>query len=463
LDILNFRIFLKCCFLFSIVLTLGACGDKTLEEHQRDELERHLAELLQVEGRYTGLVRSRSDNSIMGALALDIRVETRSNGSPGTGRAEGQATLVTSVEFVDYQKISISSSDGYFDARSKHFQTNISIARSGSGPEDLSIGGRLDGSKLSGSMGVTGYTAFRGLFDLIKGGQDPEILVRGKLPQEDTVEDGLVYSRSFKGQTTFRNNRITPLQLIVSQQSLSSGEDFMNKFVPVKSVEFTLNYGNGLSIIHTDARWDQRTGHLTGQWSPSGSGPDPRRITSECRQTGQAANMRWQCTHSSSSVGQVASTVAVDMRDPQEFDTDSFTEQGRPVRANFVGNAVYGRNASQSTQAAMVVTLPAESRDSQILQEFFPNREKAVYAALQLFTEASADFTLSFPAATTVWDSATGLLNGTMEKTTSNDRVIFSLQCQDFHLDRTSQTFRCEYISSRLLHPFLIDFRPSER
>ncbi len=448
--------------IFVGLLSLTGCGDKTLEDHQREELERTLAELRQVEGRYTGLVRSRSDKSVTGALALDIRVETRSNvPTNGGGRAGGRAALITAVEYVDFQKISISSDDSYFDVRSKQFQTNISIARSSGGSEDLSIGGKLEGERLKGSIGVTGFGAFGGEFELVRGGQDPENLIVGKLPQDDESNEGLVYSKTFKGQTRFKNNRITPAQVVVTQQSLSAGEDFMNKFVPVKSVNFTLNFGNGLSMVHAGSRWDQRTGILTGQWmSSTPGGAEAPRVSSECRSSGQGADLRWSCTHISSMLGQVATTIAVDPRDRREFTEDSFSERGSPIRAGFAGRALYDRGGSKQTQASLVVTLPPDTRGTQILEEFFPVREKAVFATLQLFANTSSDITVSFPATSTAWDRETGLLNGTTEIVGGSERTILSLECQGFFLDRTSQSFRCEYLSSRLFYPFVIDFRP---
>jgi len=451
--------FSKLFLLLLVLAALGACGDRSLDEFQRSELERELAEKRQVAGRYTGLVYSKRDKSLMGAMSLDIRVETRSQS--GAAESGGRAVLVTVVEFVDQDIITIDSDNGYFDLSSKQFQTNITLAQSPQVSEDLSIGGRLEGDYLNGSIAVIGYAPYGGSFKLQKNGPDPATLISGRLPQEDERNDGLGFSQVFKGRTIFRDNRISPVQLVISQQSSSSAEDFLNKFVPVKSVQLSISFGDGALITHLGSRWDQRTRLLTGSWTSEagGRGSAAFRVNTECRQSGSAASLRWNCVHASSSLGQVASTLAVDLRSEEEFETDSFSQSSEPVRVSFDGTATFDKDGSRTTRVGLVVTQPAETRATQIFEAFFPVREKNVHANLQIFSDRESSIPIFFNAASTIWDRESGQLNGVAEVSSGAEKTNLQLRCQGFFLDRTSRDFACEYMSSRLLYPFDMRFK----
>lgn len=52
------------------LLAVGCGKDKTVEEYQREKLRENLALYEVVAGSYTGVVTSREDNAVVGAVEL---------------------------------------------------------------------------------------------------------------------------------------------------------------------------------------------------------------------------------------------------------------------------------------------------------------------------------------------------------------------------------------------------------
>jgi hypothetical protein len=102
-----------------LLVLLSACAkDKSVDDYQRDKLQKNLALYESVAGSYSGIVTSQESGDVMGAMELSLRAEVTPVDSKDGDTSVATPILVGSVRFLDQNIISLSAPNGYYDPTS---------------------------------------------------------------------------------------------------------------------------------------------------------------------------------------------------------------------------------------------------------------------------------------------------------------------------------------------------------
>lgn len=432
------------------LLSAACAKDKTVAEYQREKLQENLALYQSVVGSYTGMVVSKEDGRTLGALEVELRADTIVDQSPGGESALGTPVLVSNIRFLNENVVSLSASSSFYDPGSGAYSAQIDVPRGqGGATEQVTVNGVLSGGTLTGEIATTNHPEAGGRFTLDRGGKPLTSLAKLKTPQELEDAKGSRQVSTFSGTTTFAGGAKRAVYIVVLQPLNGSAEDFLDLISPVKTVEVNFNYSQTLQILFPGALLDSRQGLLTGRTTINVDG-QTQQMTLECRI--ESGDRRATCKHLTSASGVTATTVAAKDLTPASAPKDNPSER-QSITKTFTGRGVM---AGQARQMKLTVTLPSRGRMTDLVEQFFPNTEKYVNAAI----EFAPDVTMSFMGIK--WDSVNGLLDGSFTGQGGGDTFATYIQCHDFYFTETTGPFSCTYWTSR--SPAIpIQFRPPYR
>jgi hypothetical protein len=232
-----------------------------------------------VAGSYTGLVTSKEDGSVQGALQLDLRADTLPNDPKDGDTGTGSPILVTSVRFLDERPAVFTSTTTFYDPETNSYNTQVSVELSDivgdnkkTKTETVSITGSLVPGHLSGEIATLSYPQSGGRFELVRSGEPIESLIRkerARRPRRPRIDN-----MSFVG-----TGRMSPDQqprtvdLSVNRDNQTGMRDFFDIFAPdsEKALNATINFHEP-SINFIDAIWDSGNGTLEGSTPIGGHG-----------------------------------------------------------------------------------------------------------------------------------------------------------------------------------------------
>ncbi|RYZ95887.1 MAG: hypothetical protein EOP11_24240, partial [Proteobacteria bacterium] len=342
-----------------LALALVGCGkDKNLEEYQRDKLQQNLGLYKSVEGTYSGIVRSKTDNRVIGAMQISLTAQTRNKPSNDGQLSIGSPVLVGNVQFLDQDIINVVAPDGFYDPNTGLYNSQIEITRtaggatngggssgggSGGNPpnngggynntpvapgqgaerELIVLTGRLGNGNLVGDMQTQNYPEYGGRFELVRNGGTVRDLLRQARPGDRRREDSDVEKvTSYSGTTRFTDlngsgdARPRPVRVTLTRQTYNTAEDILDLISPVRVVQASINYSDSLRLLFPKAIFDTRQGYLTAQTLLTLNG-QLNQMTINCREQDDKS---LYCTHLTSAGGEAAITeVTLDKgrsRDP---------------------------------------------------------------------------------------------------------------------------------------------------
>ncbi len=374
------------CILMA-VLGSGCAKDRTLDDFKREQTQKDLGKLQTVDGEYGGQVLSASDHSVLGDLKFVLSAKTQVSTAPGVLKADEQPVLVGTLTFTNQQTLVAVAKDSYYDPTTGKFQANIPIQRASGKTDQLTLSGNIQGDSFNGTIEAIGQSDFGGTFSLTRGAATQAgALTSQKTPQSAEAIDAAISLRqkSFIGTTEFKTGETLPVSFVVLDPKLSSEEEFLSLFYPVKSVEVNLNYGDSIVISHASAQWDKRVGTLTGQAVLLRDG-EKVNILLECRQGQSVTDITktdpaWTCQHVSGALGWVATTKVV-----AAINNETAPNSGLDLASRdetFVGQLNFTNGESRS--ADFRILYPRKDQQSTLAELFFPNANQAVSASFTL-------------------------------------------------------------------------------
>jgi hypothetical protein len=408
--------------LASLTLSLGCAKDKSLDDFKREKVEQELAKLQPAAGTYRGVVYSKTDRSVLGTLQMTLTAQTQVSSGMNGSKADEKPVLAGQLEFQGDRKMATVVKDSYYDPETKRYQANVPIGKGdGAGSaEQLTLAGHIEKGVFEGTIEAFGYADFGGTFTLSKDGEIPA-QVAGLIQQSQEAGSESYTLKTFLGNTRFFSGTAKPLKLIVLEPRQSSEEDLLSVFVPVKTVQVTLNYGQSLQVLHSNARWDRRTGVLTGQ-SSLHRGSSSVALSLDCRQQittqGEAG---WTCQHFTNALGLVATTEVTQVRNSSEDPVDSTNQDA--MSESYLGTLTFN-GQEQARGAVFTVLYPLKSRALQLAELFSPESSDPVTANLR-FSD-----TYSVPISNAVLDYKSGHLTGSYELAGDNGRNQIGLDCK---------------------------------
>jgi hypothetical protein len=460
-------------------LAVGCGKDKNVEDYQREKLRQNLGLYQSVAGTYTGIVRSKLDGSVLGAMALELRADTRSTPSNDGQLSIGSPILVGNVRFLDRDIINMAAPDGFYDPGTGLYHADINIPRSslggGSGggnnpprdggspgngggqgnpgmnvpaAETITLGGTLSSGGLVGEVESRNYPEYGGRFELVRNGQSIQDLLAAARPGRNPRQEDARRATSWRGNTTFLTDTVVkPVNIVAVRPTYNTAEDFLDLVSPIRVIDMSLNYSQSLHLLYSKAIWDVRQGYITGTALIIVQGQS-QLLTTTCRQSGDA---NLNCTHLTTGRGVTATTAATiaygDVKDPPDG-----PENRQSTSKTFIGKGEFAPKDFRKMK--LVVTYPARSRLEDLLELFFPISEKLVQASIIFSENTSASFL------GVKWDTLSGLLDGSRDSSTpGGGSYVAQIQCHDFYFTKTNRPFSCIYFTNRSA-TITIDFKP---
>lgn len=453
-----------------ILAALAGCGkDVSMEEYQRQKLQENLGQMEALRGTYSGILRSKVDNRVLGALSLTLTPSTRPQDSKDGQNPVGSPVLIGNLKFLDRSEIDLSAPNGYYDKDTGLYSAEIEVPRSaggsgsapsptapgtpgqggtgGSGKELVMITGQLNANVFNGEVHLQNYPGDGGRVELVRNGGDLRALLDaarpgGRSPEEEDRDR----ANSYVGMTTFNDAAATskPVRLILTSRTYGTAEDFLDVVSPVRYVDLDVNYSHEIQIPFRKIYYDTRRGYITGT-AAYGNGNQTAQMSITCRRQDED---QLTCVHITSSIGEAATSRVKLARGRVEDPKDSVKDR-KAVTKTFTGRGYF--TPGDYRKMYLKVVYPARSLRDELWELFFPITERVVQATIIFSDSVSASF------ARAKWDTRNGYLDGNYEGSGSG-RYIAQMQCYDFFFTESTSDFSCTYQSDRS-SPIVINFK----
>jgi hypothetical protein len=374
-------------------------------------------------------------------------------------KAEGQPVLTARVIFQDLERrIALTSQDSFFEPESGRFEIDLQLSRASGRMERVILGGVLSQGTLSGTLEAAGNFEDRAEFVLKRDEQTPLDELASKVSPKpwSPVPGNLI-----DGVTEFSDGQSTPARLVVLEPEVGPEEDFLNRFAPIRVVQFSVSYGDAFRLVHENALWDLRTRRLVGR-----SRLQELEVSSECSSPLLAGSAgEWTCVHEVAGFGKTAVS-----RFPV---SDAIDDGSRRAGFHYQRQGEIELPGRVSNRVSLQVTRPARTRAEELAELFIPTPERQLTVSLQFGPQGAPPEEL----VTVVFDGArTDLRARTLDATAqlraigagSGSIIEVRLQCSDFVLPAFSgpgtpvappaAVMNCSYTSTQLPGPLRLRF-----
>lgn len=445
----------------------GCVADHSFEEWKRGKLSEELSKLDPIRGTFRGVLKTSQDGEDLGALELSFSPQIKVVPGGASERADGRPVLNARLRFEDRDtRLAASVSDSYFDSDTGRFQLTLLITRAGGRSEELTLGGILNRDQIAGEMRIAGSPTAAGTFSLSRSASSGSL---SEIAQKLTTKPWFSAPSSARnGITRFSSGQIRNSRIVILEPETTPEESFLNRFAPVRVVQFTLNYGDSVKLVNDAAVWDERTRKLTGRallGAAGNGGPSTAlEVLTECTSTDSSDPLgSWSCTHEVPGVGRTATSEfsSGQTTDDEPSDVRASTEWSRS------GSILTSANRTSSVW--MKLQRPARTRAEDISSQFNPTSEKLLTLTLQFGLPESTEaerVTVVFENARydqilRTMDAKTQLraLNGG-----ASALIEVTLRCTQVQLDGLSPPSTvplrasCDYSSTQLTSPLRLNF-----
>ncbi len=441
------------------VLPLAGCvADHSLEDWKREKLSEELSKLEPIRGTYRGVLKTSIDGEDLGALELSFSPQIKVVAGGASERADGRPVLNARLQFEDRDtRLAASVMDGYFDSDSGRFQITLQITRSGGRSEELTLGGILNRDQLNGELRIAGSTAAAGSFSLSRATSSGSL---SEIAQKLTTKPWFSAPSSARdGVTRFSSGQVRNSRIVILEPGTTPEEAFLNRFAPVRVVQFTLNYGDSVKLVNDSAIWDERTRKLTGR-AKMGS----FEVLSECSASdGAESSQSWSCAHEVAGVGRTATSEFV----PGQANGDEPGDARASMQWNRSGSMQ--TSANRSTSVWMQAQRPARTRAEDLAGLFNPSPEKLLTLTLQFgVPESTEDERVTIVFENARYDEIQRTLDARTQLRSmpggAAGLIEVTLRCTQVQLDGLSPPSAvplrasCDYWSTQLASPLRITF-----
>lgn len=423
-------------------LTLTACGpDKDVEQYKNSRIQRDLAKMETVGGRYSGVLTSKKSGNPLGGFQITLGATTQVQ-EPGNNQTSAQPILVANVEFLAESRMAIIAKNSYYDTANGHYQADIEIppATVGGTPTRVSLSAVLKDGKMNGTVEAIGFSDWGGTFELTQNGESLEDIVAKTTP----VNELAISTSNFNGETNFAAegdlksaSTRRPVELILVRPKTTSEQDFLNLISPVKAVLVTLNYGSGARIPFTNGNWDQRNGSLTAQRAIQSSANEPLNLLISCASANAGKDFNCDLTTTASS--EPVATLSVSSANKTTVSKDS--DQGRiAMQRKYVGTAK--ADSGKTYKVLMTTVYAARTRLDEIQELLLPVAEKTLQISLAVNPQI-----LTIPFSTGRWDTQNKTISAVQKSMVAGQTFDITLECRNFAFvsDKGHYDFTCVY------------------
>jgi hypothetical protein len=357
--------------LMSLCLGLAGCvTDHSVDDWQREKLKEELEQLQPIAGTYRGVLKSQDQE--LGALELAFTPQIRVIPGGPSEKAEGQPTLAARLIFEDQERrVALTSADSFFEPLSGKFEISLSLTRSSGRTEQITVGGYLWKTSLEGTLEVAGSPENRAQFSLSREESSPLRDIAQKLSTKPWFA---VPGNFVEGITRFVEGKQRAAKLVILEPETSPEEAFLNRFAPLRVVQFSMNYGDAFRLVHEGALWDERLRKLTGRSRIIGvrDSQESIEVSTECLSPSPS---EWTCTHDVAGLGRTATSIF-----PVVGATDPSDSRGG---LRYVRQGSTRLSQRELNRVWLQVIRSPKDRSNDIGELFVPSPEKSATISLQ--------------------------------------------------------------------------------
>jgi hypothetical protein len=252
--------------LLTLLLTttslLGCAKDQTLQDWRQSKVDEQLSKIQSVSGVYRGNISAKSDGSPLGSVELELQPDVKIGSSSDGLTTEGHAGLKGRLLIDGQNKAIVIFNEGWYDATQKTFQLSATIDQKNGQPAQIEIAGTVSGDTVVGRVEAFGYPEAGGSFSVKRDLPMPVVPASLRL-SGDTVPASQVsvYSSNvrFSGSTT-----AVPVDLVLLEHKTTNEQEMLDLFFPIKTIDVSLNLGEGRTVFFQNAEWDRGAGTLLG-------------------------------------------------------------------------------------------------------------------------------------------------------------------------------------------------------
>src|SRR6185312_7065559 len=360
------------------LVVVGCSKDADVNDYKQKTLEKNLGELQGVQGRYSGMLTSKSSNAPLGGLQFTLQASTQVVNSGDENRASATPILIANVQFggPGSLNLAITAQNSFYDPSSGTFTADIPIQDGSSSTEAITVNGVIHGGVIDGELSALGYSDYGGSFHLILNG--PAV---NQLAEQGQPNTNLIFSQmNYQGTTTFQNGLTKPVHLVLTKPDASSAGDFLTMLSPVKPVYATFNYGNGAFVYYPNASWDQRTGRLSGGVATLAN--TQISLSLVCDTVGVGG---LNCSQLSAGSSGVTATIHVDPAQGKLQEPPDSSANRDAITHIYNGEMQTG--PAETLPVKFTVTYPARTRLQEIEDLYNPNSEKTLQVSYTVMPE----------------------------------------------------------------------------
>lgn len=282
---------------FALFLFLAACGDRNLDDYQKDRVAEEVAKIDSISGIYDGEVIRKSDGVSLGHLVMELQPDTQINLPNDKVVAQRQVFLKGSLELRDQKSKFISFSGAYYDSTTNTFQAMISMIDSNSNLK-LDMIGKVNRSDILGTIEVKGFPESQTTFKLRRSSDQTQRPIQ-ILKNESAMPEGSPLERWDAVKVTPSSSSDAKSFFTIREIDTTSEQEFFQVFAPLKYVDAALYFSEKTGISFSNALWDLRTGRLSAKAHLNlGSSAPERDIILNCISISDVQkNLGWNCTY----------------------------------------------------------------------------------------------------------------------------------------------------------------------
>ena len=226
----------------------------------RAKVQQDVEKMNAVEGTYTGQITSAKTGQTVGFASLHLDADSVIYTPPTDPRSQLRSVLRATMEIqLPERKLSLNFNESYFDVDTK----DIIVGYNPGTPSatGFKLKGKHADGVIKGEIHAAGFPHEGLITELHLNGPSSET-------NQSIVSDGSSSTlsehvkRDYRGVSRSLDSK--PV-ISISAHSVTHEEEFLRLLLPYQTVKVSYDMGSSMHILFNGARWDSRSGRLTGE------------------------------------------------------------------------------------------------------------------------------------------------------------------------------------------------------
>lgn len=297
--------------LLSAFLVAGAgCGDRTLDDYQRDKVNENLSRIQAISGTYSGTISNADTKVPFGAFSIQLTPDTTvTQNNDKTGPIQ-IAKIRGKVTYEGTTKAVLVFQNADYDWDRNTIKASFTVDNNA-----MDLTGKIENGHLTGELEAEAYPDNAATFDVTLNAPAADAQAIVSAHPKTPLNPGDALSARYEADANLWDRTTTDhVSLTISKYDLTNEEQFFTLLTPVSFVTVSLRPTENMQpYASTAVQWDVRTQSFRAALTPMTSTGGGARVTINlvCKQAPDAKSGQygWRCSASSSVTGPIFSNV----------------------------------------------------------------------------------------------------------------------------------------------------------